>query len=81
MTQTQKPLTEGQRAIASRKADREAGLTSEESVIKELTAKLAWAVGTTLHVGYSRTSPLRKQLAALAQTMYNRKLDYMDFKH
>jgi len=72
--------TAGQRAIASRRADRAAGLTSEESVVKELTTKLAWAVGSTLHVGYSRTSPLRRQLGELAQTLYNRKLDYMDFK-
>jgi len=70
--------TQGERQIRERKEDRRSGLTSEESHVKEMTTKLAWAVGSTLHVGYSRRSALRNVLHSMAQQMYNRRLDWMD---
>lgn len=47
----------------------------------ELTTKLAWAVASTLHVGYGRKSFLRKVCGEVAQVFYDRKLEWMDRRH
>jgi len=49
-------------------------------VITEMTTKLAWAVASTLHVGYGRKSFLRGVCEEVAVGFYDRKLEWMDRK-
>lgn len=52
-----------------------------EGVRRELSTKLVWAVHSTLHVsGYGHWTKLRKWADRMAEQMYDRKLDFLDFK-
>lgn len=60
------------------------GLTLEDissATRKELSTKLVWAVSSSLHVGgYGHWTKLRKWADRLAEQMYERRLDFLDFK-
>lgn len=71
--------TVGERQVASRKADRESGIPLEESIIKEMTTKIAWAVGSTVHVAYGRKSSLRSACREIAADFTRDRLDLVDY--
>ena len=51
-----------------------------DAIRKELTTKLAWAVGTTLHVRYSGDCPIRDWAVALSHRIYMRHLGLTEEK-
>ena len=50
-----------------------------EAVREELATKLAWAVGSTLHVGYGRKTHLRRWALGMAERLYERRLEGLDW--
>lgn len=60
------------------------GLTLEDlptAIRKELSTKLVWAVYSTLHVGgYGHWSKLRKWADRVSEKIYDRRLDFLDFR-
>lgn len=46
--------------------------------MKELSTKLCWAVGSTLHVGYGKRTKLRTWADDLAHRLYVRRFEAMD---
>lgn len=50
-------------------------------VKKELSTKLCWAVGSTLHVSYGKRTRLRKWADDLAERLYDRRFEGIDYQN
>ena len=73
-------MTPGEvQALERRAAAREGPEALAEQVIKEMTTKLAWAVGSTVHVAYGRKSSLRGACREIAEDFYRDRMDLMDY--
>ena len=74
-------MTPGEQSAQARKSAYRDGGTAglTEHVIKEMTTKLAWAVGSTVHVAYGRKSSLRASCREIAEDFYRDRLDLMDY--
>lgn len=71
-------MSKGSDAVAARAASIDAaGGDIADGVKRELATKLAWAVGSTLHVGYSNKGTVREWAERMAERLYGQRMEML----
>lgn len=72
-------MSKGTDAVAERSRQiNAAGGSVADGMRKELATKLAWAVGSTLHVAYGKKGPLGDWAVRMSSRLYEQRFEMLD---